>query len=367
MPNMDAFMYDMQQQQQPPPPPSLRPPQLPPQQPRMIPPQLPPTSLMHQPPQPMHPPLDLMQPQLHPPPPPLPPPQLDVTHHEFCDMYSESTAFGLFNDGQEYWPDMESRECVNCGAMSTPLWRRDGTGHYLCNACGLYHKMNGMNRPLLKPQRRLDWPFQSASRRVGLSCANCHTTTTTLWRRNNEGEPVCNACGLYYKLHGVNRPLSMKKDGIQTRKRKPKSLGGKTKTPIKSEPSPDVRSMSSPQVNGQQGSSSDVMSLTSASSSSAPPSYLPSATSLPPMTSHISELRAPLDSPLNMTSHMTHMTSHGQLHAQPPPHMYATPSPPRALPVTSEVDTKPSHHMLSQLSMSGAESQPLAPVSIGVS
>ncbi|EOA95203.1 Transcription factor GATA-4, partial [Anas platyrhynchos] len=70
----------------------------------------------------------------------------------------------------------------------------------------------------------------SASRRVGLSCANCHTTTTTLWRRNAEGEPVCNACGLYMKLHGVPRPLAMRKEGIQTRKRKPKNLN-KTKTP----------------------------------------------------------------------------------------------------------------------------------------
>lgn len=53
------------------------------------------------------------------------------------------------------------------------------------------------------------------TKRPGMACTNCHTTTTSLWRRNVKGETVCNACGLYFKLHNINRPLAMKKDSIQ--------------------------------------------------------------------------------------------------------------------------------------------------------
>lgn len=52
-----------------------------------------------------------------------------------------------------------------------------------------------------------------------ISCTNCHTKTTPLWRRNPEGQPLCNACGLFLKLHGVVRPLSLKTDVIKKRQR----------------------------------------------------------------------------------------------------------------------------------------------------
>ena len=45
---------------------------------------------------------------------------------------------------------------------------------------------------------------QSSARRAGTTCANCNTSTTTLWRRNQNGDAVCNACGLYFKLHNVS-------------------------------------------------------------------------------------------------------------------------------------------------------------------
>lgn len=71
-------------------------------------------------------------------------------------------------------------------------------------------------------KQQFDQQSSNAAKKVDMSCTNCGTMTTTIWRRNMKGEMVCNACGLYYKLHGVNRPVTMRRDTIHTRRRRPK-------------------------------------------------------------------------------------------------------------------------------------------------
>lgn len=89
---------------------------------------------------------------------------------------------------------------------------------------------------------------QLVSQQRQSQCVTCGTSTTSLWRRSPAGQPVCNACGLYYKLHQVTqqlliiltwssvcvkvpsslallffqmeRPPKLRKDGIRTRRRK---------------------------------------------------------------------------------------------------------------------------------------------------
>ncbi|GFY69048.1 uncharacterized protein TNIN_149681 [Trichonephila inaurata madagascariensis] len=59
---------------------------------------------------------------------------------------------------------------------------------------------------------------------------------TALWRRSQNGEFICNACGLYYKLHNKPRPKDMRKDTIQTRNRNKQKSGNRKKASNNSPP-----------------------------------------------------------------------------------------------------------------------------------
>jgi len=101
--------------------------------------------------------------------------------------------------------------CSNCGSISTPSWRRCPEGrNLLCNACGLYQKLHNRPRPL---RIREDGSVQ-VIRNVNLSnrnvCHNCRTTETPIWRRSQSGHLLCNACALYLKNHNSSRPSNIK-------------------------------------------------------------------------------------------------------------------------------------------------------------
>ncbi|KAG0008356.1 hypothetical protein BGZ80_003541 [Entomortierella chlamydospora] len=77
-------------------------------------------------------------------------------------------------------------------------------------------KMYGDALPRL-PGQKTSPPLMIAKQ--GIECANCSQTQTPLWRKNEAGEPICNACGLYAKLHNRARPVTMRKSKITRRRR----------------------------------------------------------------------------------------------------------------------------------------------------
>jgi hypothetical protein len=51
-------------------------------------------------------------------------------------------------------------------------------------------------------------PCSTSARPPLQTCYNCSTTSTPLWRKEREtGRMYCNACGIFKKTHGIERPL----------------------------------------------------------------------------------------------------------------------------------------------------------------
>jgi GATA-binding protein 2 len=113
------------------------------------------------------------------------------------------------------------KSCSHCHATSTPLWRREPTTlKPLCNACGLYLQQRNKHRPqeLIDADAAADDSSEeSEGDGTGPECSHCRTHHTSVWRRSKTGAQLCNACGVYSRLRGRDRPLSLKRNRIKPR------------------------------------------------------------------------------------------------------------------------------------------------------
>ncbi|KAI9376412.1 hypothetical protein BJX61DRAFT_394746 [Aspergillus egyptiacus] len=107
--------------------------------------------------------------------------------------------------------------CDGCPAYNNRVYKSTARGNVPA------HALNKTPHPEnATPSQEPEAPARNSGQTEGnmlVSCQNCGTTVTPLWRRDENGHPICNACGLYYKLHGCYRPTTMKKTIIKRRKR----------------------------------------------------------------------------------------------------------------------------------------------------
>jgi len=105
--------------------------------------------------------------------------------------------------------DETKPQCTNCDTCQTPLWRRGHGEEILCNACGLYLKLHQKNRPKKEKNNVKCVRKNSLANLAGpnqpAECNNCSATQTPMWRKM-DNKLSCNACALYQKLHGTPRP-----------------------------------------------------------------------------------------------------------------------------------------------------------------
>ncbi|KAI9319899.1 hypothetical protein BX666DRAFT_1917239 [Dichotomocladium elegans] len=134
--------------------------------------------------------------------------------------------------------------CSQCGSMfRLPLWSRESGHGPVCDACTTTSGSGsgiGSGSCLSQDDEMDSETGRTSLGTIALSqdkpvrtrgrkrrsqqaedaiCANCQTTNTPLWRRDADGNAICNACGLYYKLHMVHRPITMMTTEIKRRKR----------------------------------------------------------------------------------------------------------------------------------------------------
>ena len=105
----------------------------------------------------------------------------------------------------------------SCGTV----WGKDFLSQHLLSGIAIILSIGARPPlPVSQPEPTIITGIMMASNASSqMSCQNCSTSITPLWRRDEYGSVLCNACGLFLKLHGRPRPISLKTDVIKSRNR----------------------------------------------------------------------------------------------------------------------------------------------------
>ncbi|ORD94830.1 ASD4 [Enterospora canceri] len=145
-------------------------------------------------------------------------------HRAYPEM--QNTAHGYENEhmmyfDEEHFYNMQTNRGEQVGMKQEqmePFYAETGPQENMRYQSGAYGDEQSFMYPNayqiaeMKKQRRNRLPTKKKSKQR--ICSNCKTTSTPSWRRGGNGRVLlCNACGLYLKLHGRNRPFSMNSEG----------------------------------------------------------------------------------------------------------------------------------------------------------
>lgn len=94
----------------------------------------------------------------------------------------------------------KQRVCSNCQTTSTPSWRRGGNGKILlCNACGLYQKLHNRPRPFSITSEGKTKALKGGFEKI--VCVACNNFFPSTEVKNSANGAMCEECLLYYKNH----------------------------------------------------------------------------------------------------------------------------------------------------------------------
>lgn len=120
------------------------------------------------------------------------------SNHSKTPYYEQSD----IKNSKEIKKKSKQRVCSNCQTTNTPSWRRGGNGKtLLCNACGLYQKLH--NRPR---HYSVSSEGKTKALKGGLEkviCVACSNFYPIIKIKSSPNGAICENCYMYYKNNAI--------------------------------------------------------------------------------------------------------------------------------------------------------------------